>query len=152
MAVMAATTAMVMMVMVHNIFFTAGMKPRNPCFLSESSLTPSLIWNGNAEERRFASQKPLPEPWLFHREVSSFDLIIGSQTFGFPGPALGPPGTSLCCLWQQHPLGLHYLLAPCKQGMVTGERNSWRLSRTLSFVLTLPLPAEAQNFLYRSPG
>lgn len=88
----AATTAMVMMATVQNIFFTAGMKPRNPCFLSESSLTPSLIWNGNAEERRFASQKPLPEPWLFHREVRSFHLIIGSQTFGFPGPVLGPPG------------------------------------------------------------
>lgn len=31
---------------------------------------------------------------------------------------------------------------------MTGERKSWRLRRTLSFVLALPLPAGAQNFPY----
>ncbi|XP_052031811.1 uncharacterized protein LOC127680378 [Apodemus sylvaticus] len=78
------------------LYYLLGVDKRHeakqPLFLSESSLTPSLIWNGNREERRFASQKPLPKPWLLHWKVRSFHLTIGSQTFGFPGPVLGSPG------------------------------------------------------------
>lgn len=101
--VAAAAAATVVMITVtatvHSIFYCKH-EAKEPLFLSESSLTPSLIWNGDTEERRFASQKPVPEPWLLHRKVRSFDLTIGSQTFGFPGPVLGPPGDQSPSTWQ----------------------------------------------------
>ena len=131
-AAAAAAVMITVMARVHSIFFYCKREAKEPLFLSESSLTSSLIWNGDTEERRFASQKPLPEPWLIHRKVRSFELTIGSQTFRFPVPQ----GTSP---WQRHPLGYTISQHLANKGVVT-----------LSLVLAFPLPAGAQNFLYHS--